>query len=703
MHFARIFLAHTDRAVLYLCEPQPDRRCWSDDETERKEKTMKKELLLGAAYYLEYMPYDRLETDLKLMKEAGFNVIRIAESTWSTWEPEDNVFDFTLLDRMLDGTEKYGLQVIVGTPTYAIPAWLVKKHPQVLAETKKGRGMYGPRQIMDITDSVFRFHAERIIRKVMERTADRSCVIGFQIDNETKHYGTASAQVQKAFVDYLKEKFKTTDNLNKAFNLAYWSNAVHSWEDFPDVRGTINGGLAGEFEKFQRKLAVDYLYWQADLVKEYKREDQFITHNMDFEWVPADPRDPFSGHSYGVQPDINHYAISKCLTLAGTDIYHPTQDFLTGAEIAFGGDSIRSLKQDNYLVSECQAQGFKQWTPYPGQLKLHAYSHLASGALGIMYWNWHSIHNGFEVYWKGVLSHDLQPGVVYEEIRDFGKQWQAIGSHLLGMKKKNKVALVTDNVSLTGLKIFPMNWDLTYNNVVRWMYDSLYEMNIECDVVDVNALDPDQYRMIVTPALYSATEETIRTLEQFVQKGGVLVSSFKSFMCNENLSVYPDSLPHGMTGCFGMSYDQFTAPGTAKVKGQDVTSFAELLKVDGGESLGNYEHPYWGKYAAMTKNTCGEGKAYYMGCFTSKDVLKELYRQAAKDAGIEIPSLSWPLISRKGSFEDGRWVDFLLNYSPKEQTVDCPYNEATNLLDGKTYKKGEKILLKDWGVAVLER
>ncbi len=169
---------------------------------------MKKELLLGAAYYLEYMPYDRLEEDLKLMKAAGFNVIRIAESTWSTWEPEDNVFDFTLLDRMLDGAQKYDLQVIIGTPTYAVPAWLVKKHPQVLAETRNGRGLYGPRQIMDITDPMFRFYGERIIRKVIEHTAAHPCVIGFQIDNETKHYGTASAEVQKAFVEYLKEKFR---------------------------------------------------------------------------------------------------------------------------------------------------------------------------------------------------------------------------------------------------------------------------------------------------------------------------------------------------------------------------------------------------------------------------------------------------------------------------------------------------------------
>ena len=100
------------------------------------------------------------------------------------------------------------------------------------------------------------------------------------------------------------------------------------------------------------------------------------------------------GYSYGIQPDLNHYEASKAVTIAGTDIYHPTQDELTGAEIAFGGDEIRCLKRKNYLVLETQAQGFKNWTPYPGQLRLCAYSHLASGAMGLLYWNWHSIHNG---------------------------------------------------------------------------------------------------------------------------------------------------------------------------------------------------------------------------------------------------------------------------------------------------------------------
>ena len=178
------------------------------------------------------------------------------------------------------------------------------------------------------------------------------------------------------------------------------------------MRGTVNGSLGAEFEKFQRTLVDDFLAWQADIVREYKREDQFITHNFDFEW---------RGHSFGVQPEVNHYHAARALTIAGVDIYHPSQDELTGAEIAFGGDMTRSLKQDNYLMIETQAQGWPGWTPYKGQLRLQAYSHLASGANSVMYWHWHSIHNSMETYWKGLLGHDFQENATYREACMIGR------------------------------------------------------------------------------------------------------------------------------------------------------------------------------------------------------------------------------------------------------------------------------------------
>src|SRR5699024_3296986 len=159
-------------------------------------------LLYGAAYYSEYLPHDRTAEDTAMMTEAGHNVIRIAESTWSTLEPQPGVFDFTHVDRALEAAREAGLSVIVGTPTYAVPTWLVASHPEVLAETSRGPGRYGARQIMDITSPAYLFHAERMIRALLERTARHEHVIGSQVDNENKHHDTASRGAPRAFVKH---------------------------------------------------------------------------------------------------------------------------------------------------------------------------------------------------------------------------------------------------------------------------------------------------------------------------------------------------------------------------------------------------------------------------------------------------------------------------------------------------------------------
>ena len=665
---------------------------------------MENTLLFGTAYYPEYMPCERMEQDIAMMKAAGMNVVRIAESTWSTLEPREGTFDFSYIDRVLEKTEEAGMMVIVGTPTYAVPAWLVRKDPDIMVETKEGRAQYGHRQIFDLLNPTFRKYAEIVIRRLAAHTAGRKNVIGFQIDNETKHYDNMGERMQAGFRQYLQEKFVTTERLNEAFGLAYWSNSIHDWKDFPDMRGCINGGLVAEFEKYRRKIAADYLAWQAQIIRKYKREDQFITHNLDFEWKKIGADIAQDGYSYGVQPDINHYEAAKCLTLAGTDIYHPTQDDLTGAETAFGGDSIRSLKDDNYLVLECQAQAFKYWTPYPRQLRLHAYSHLASGAKGILYWNWHSIHSGYETYWKGLLSHDMGTNPAYEEACRIGKEWKELGQKLWGMKKQNRAAIVTDNQSLTAFQWFPIDRDLSYNDVFRWMYDSLYEMNIECDIVDVNALDPDKYSMIITPALYCVTEKMLEKLDAFVRNGGVLVSSFKSFVADEYVRVYADTQPHLLQECFGLSCNQYTEPGRTKLEGRPVRYIAELLKPnEKGETevLAKYEHKYWGAYAGITRHEYGTGCAYYVGCYTDKDILKEVYKKAAGDAEIPVPDLAWPVIVRSGKVQD-RTVHYILHYSEEDRTISCPFRAVRDLISGREYYAGDEISLKDWDVLVLE-
>jgi len=675
-----------------------------------------KELLYGAAYYDEYMPYDRLDKDVEMMKKAGINTVRIAESTWSTCEPQPGVFDFSHVERVMDAMEEAGINVIIGTPTYAVPTWMVKAHPDVLAETVKGRGIYGARQIMDITHPVYLFYAERVIRELLKRTAHRKCVIGFQLDNETKYYGTAGKNVQEQFVKYIREKFHDDlDALNYEFGLDYWSNRINAWEDFPDVRGTINGSLGAEFEKFQRTLVDKFLGWQADIVNEYRREDQFVTHNLDFEW---------RGYSYGIQPYVNHLHASQCLTIAGTDIYHPTQDDLTGVEIAFGGDLIRSLKQDNYLVIETEAQGFPGWTPYKGQLRLQAYSHLASGANSVMYWHWHSIHNACETHWKGILSHDFQENATYREACIIGNEFARLGKHLVNLKKKNEVAVLVSNEALTALNWFRIQEQapgadaksIYYNDVMRWMYDTLYHMNVECDFIWPESENLEQYKAIVVPALYAAPDELLIRLKQYVENGGTLIASFKTAFANENVKVSHQVQPHILSNCFGVHYDQFTFPKNVGLTGEVIPEktdqkgnahpaanvFMELLVSEGAEVLASYEHYNWKDYAAITRNHYGKGQAVYIGCMTDEETLKSVYKAVLPEADVEIPEYHYPIIVRKGLNDLGKTVCYFLNYSGMELEMPYDYKNGIELLENTAVENGTALQMPAWGVKIVE-
>lgn len=682
-------------------------------------------LYFGAAYYSEYLPYDRVEKDMEMMEKAGMNVIRIAESTWSTLEPQEGVYDFTHIDRMLNAAACHHISVIVGTPTYAVPTWLVKKYPDILAITQNGRERYGHRQNMDITNPDYLSHAERVIRVLMEHVKDVPHVIGYQLDNETKSYGTAGPRVQAMFVDYLKENFPDINDFNHEFGLDYWSNRVNDWDDFPDVRGTINQSLAAEFCKFQRSLVTKFLSWQADIVREYKRDDQFITQNFDFDWTT---------HSIGYQSQVDQYDASRCMTVAGADIYHPSNEELTGAEITVCGNISRSLKKDNYLILETEAQGLTPWLPYPGQLRLQAYSHIANGSNSVMYWHWHSIHNAIESYWKGVLSHDFSENETYREAVVIGNEWNKIGFHLKNLKKENKIAIMLDNASLTGFTQFPLEKAGAngYNTVMRWFSDALYRLNIEYDMISSKERDFSGYECLIVPALYSAPESLLLALDSYVRNGGHLITTFRSGFSDEYLKIYPDMQPHILHECLGLHYDQFTHPHHVDIvpvqsdvmaaaqehfshpddSAFSLTSSAcewmELITCDTAVPVLKYSHPAYERYAAAAKNQYGNGSTLYFGTmFENDELLESVLLSFLHETGFSGGDLSsdaphYPLIIKRGINDSGKELCYYLNYSKDPVSVTHHGKNGVELISEAAIVCGDKIDLGGWGVAVVE-
>ncbi|MBZ0307745.1 MAG: beta-galactosidase, partial [Anaerolineae bacterium] len=189
-------------------------------------------MLYGVAYYHEYQPYDRLQDDVQKMVDAGLTVVRLGESTWASWEPRDGQFEFAWMNRVMDTLHQAGLKIIFGTPTYAIPPWMHRKHPELMAQHEQGkRDYYGARQNMNFTHPAYRYYAERVIRALCSHYAPHPGIIGFQVDNETSSGQLYNPNVFDQFVDYLKAKFETVERLNTVWGLTYWSHHLSDWAD----------------------------------------------------------------------------------------------------------------------------------------------------------------------------------------------------------------------------------------------------------------------------------------------------------------------------------------------------------------------------------------------------------------------------------------------------------------------------------------
>ena len=661
-------------------------------------------ILYGVAYYDEYTPVDRVDEDARLMKAAGITVVRIAESTWGTLERQPGVFDFSHVDRMLAAMHRQGIKVIVGTPTYAVPTWLAKQHPNVLVVTPQGRAEYGRRQNMDITDPDYRAAAERVIIALVDHVRDHPAVIGYQLDNETKAYDTSGPNVQAAFVETMKAKWPSLDAMNKAYGLDYWSNRINRWEDFPSVNGSINASLSNAFAAFQRSLVTDFLTWQAKLVRAHARPGQFMTQNFDLGW---------KGHSYGIQPEVDHWKAARPLDIAGIDIYHPSQDKLTGAEIAFGGDVTRSMRNgQNYLVLETEAQGFPNWTPYPGQLRLQAFSHLASGAQMVEYWHWATTANAIETYWRGLLSQDYQPNAVYAEAKTVGADLKRIGPKLAGMTKRNQVAVYVSNTALSAFDSFkPSGAD--YNQVLRPFYDALYRMNVEADILSPDSTAKlDDYKLIVVPALYAASDAEIAKLNDYAKRGGHLLYTFKSGFSDENTKVRYAAQPGAIAEAAGVTYQQFTIPEGVSLDGDpfgvgerdnQARWWMEMLTPTTAKVVARYKHPSWPASAAMTRNTWGRGEVSYIGFMPSDALVEKIVAAEVERAGVtpSVAGVRFPIIVRGGRLKNGHPVRYVFNYSAAPQRLAAPA-DGTELLHDRKITRGAPIDLAPWDVAIVE-
>ncbi len=684
-------------------------------------------VLYGAAYYNEYMPQDtpnaqaaRLDRDIALMKAAGLNVVRMGESTWSLWEPEDGRFEYAWMDHIVDAMGKAGIKVILGTPTYSIPAWMAHQHPEILADRippgqfggQPIRSAYGIRQNMDTDSPAYRFYAERLIRHIVAHYKDNPTVIGWQLDNETSSYEAANRDVFIGFQHYLEKKFGTPEELSKAWFLNYWGENIHTWEDLPRRDGTISTGYKLEWTRWSQMRVTDFLHWQAALVRECVSPRQFVTTD-------------FGGM---MRHDVNEEAVATALDIPADNIYHGTQDHYNGAVQSIQGDFTRSLKHSNFLVTETNAQtiGWSsegQFPPYDGQLREDVYTHLSNGANMVEYWHWASIAGGQETYWKGILSHDLEPNRAYAEMARTAHELEKIGPHLVGLRIKPQVAILWSRDSANAINFMPyggptpaFSWTHQpegYDSLVQQIHNTLYGLNVPTDFVFPETQDFSAYKLLIVPALYIADDALLQRISDYVKNGGHVVMTFKSGFANENSAVRWVRAPGPLREAAGFSYQEFSSLEKPLALKDDpfhtgeankVSYWAEFLMPEHARPLAFYDHPFFGKWPAITENNFGSGTLLYEGTYLSDGLQMAVLRDVLQRANLSGPDQQLPpaIHVQHGVNRMGKRLHYYFNYSADEVKASYTYGAGTNLLNGKAVASSGELTLAPWDLAIVE-
>jgi beta-galactosidase len=685
-------------------------------------------VLYGAAYYNEYMPQDtptaqadRLDKDVALMKAAGLNVVRMGESTWSLWEPEDGRFEYAWMDRVVDAMGKAGIKVILGTPTYSIPAWMAHQHPEILARRMSGDrfggpgidATYGMRQNMDTDSPAYRFYAERLIRHIVAHYKNNPAVIGWQLDNETSSYDAANPDVFIGFQHYLEKKFGTPEALSKAWFLNYWGENLHTWEDLPTRDGAQSTGYKLEWSRWSQMRVTGFLHWQAALVRECAGSSQFVTTD------------------YGsmMRHDVNEEAIAEALDIPADNIYHGTQDHYDGATQAIQADFSRSLKHGNFLVTETNAQSTDwssafQFPPYDGQMREDVYTHISNGANMVEYWHWASIAANQETYWKGVLSHDLEPNRAYAEVARTAHELEKIGPHLVGTQIHNQVAILWSRDSANAIGFMPftsnasMPWlqgqpSAGYDSLVKQIHRSLYDLNVGTDFVFPTTTDFSPYKLLIVPALYISDDALLQRIADYVKNGGHVVMTFKSGFANEDSAVRWVRAPGPLREAAGFSYQEFSnLENPLALKGDPyhvgdsnkVEHWAEFLMPEHAKAIAYYDHPFFGKWPAITENNFGSGSLLYEGTYLSDKLQTAVLKSAIEEANLTGPDQQLPAAvhTRHGMNRMGKRLHYYFNYSGGEVKASYSYGAGTSILDGKAVTKGALLNLPPWDLAIIE-
>ena len=650
-------------------------------------------MYLGVDYYPEQWNEEMLEEDLNNIVELGSNVIRIGEFAWHMMEREEGLFDFSYFDHIISKAKEKGLKVIFGTPTATMPAWLAKKHPDVLGEFEDNtKRVFGGRRQYCFNSKTYHRYSERIIKEIAKHFKDEEAIVAWQIDNEFGHEGSDVCfcnQCRDSFRNYLRKAYDNDINkLNETFGTIFWSQTYNDFDEIPVPKKTItthNPSLRMEWERFRSLSIENYAKLQVNILKEILGKDSVIIHD-------------FSGgyfdKSFDFSKVANHIDI---VAYNNYPVWGGQMEPIPAHEIACGLDFMRGAKRQNFWITEAimgaQGHDIIGYLPRPNQAKMWSYQAMARGCNSLMYFRYRGATKGAEQYCYGIIDQDNKKRRKFYEVKSFFEDMKK-NEKIINSEIKSEVAVIYDYESMASFRIQKQSFLMDYKNELYRLYRPFYENNVNIDVIPSD-VDFSEYKVLLIPTMIVFKSEVQKRIREFVKNGGKVVFTFrtaiKDYYNNLTLGEYNPSFYTDLIGGFVEEIESLQDGQSVVIKGINEFEgikgtgrvFRDMLKTTTANSLFMYDDEFYNELSAITFNKFEKGEVYYIGTGIDNNIMDILAQKIIKEANLEHIESEIGVEVVKREVNDEEYY-FVMNH-----TSDVKYFEGItlNAYESKILKK----------------
>lgn len=667
-------------------------------------------MLYGGDYNPEQWPKDVWQQDMELFDKAGINSATINVFSWARIQPAEEVYDFRELDEIVDTLAKAGKQIVLATSTAALPAWMVKRYPEVARVDYEGRRhKFGQRHNACPNSPVYRHFVKELTARLAERYGSHEHVVCWHINNE---YGGECycENCEKAFRVWLRKKYGTIEALNKAWNLTFWGHNIYDWDEVV-LPNALSEGIEGEEEPGNEKTAfagisIDYRRFNSDSILDNFRLERDTIRQYD--------RDtPVTTNLMGTYKGLDYFKWAKEMDIVSWDNY-PSYD-TPWSTVAMRHDLMRGLKNAPFMLME-QTPSQQNWQPYnslkkPGQMRAQSWQTVAHGGDTIQFFQLRRSVGGCEKFHGAVIGHAGSDQTrVFREVAQLGEELNRIGDSIIGSKTESKVGIMFDWDNYWALEYTSgPNKDLKYVDQITRYYEYFYSKNISVDLIPVDA-DFSRYDLVAAPVLYMVKEGMAKALERYVAEGGTLVTGFMSGIVNESDNVHLGGYPgplRALAGIWAEEIDALAPEQSNEILFTDGTKaccglLCDILHLEGAEEIARYGSNFYAGTPAVTKNAFGKGYTYYVGSVLSEDGLAKVLDLACDGAGVASVIGEETELEVTRRISDAGAVYFVMNFKDQELPLPTVFAGKKDLLSGRTMEEGEMLGKYDVRIAVLQ-